>query len=148
VPGQETLIRGESRAMEVIDRILAMSEDEADRMLARTLARFSGQYRDLGETLEGNFGLIAHRLGSDIEVDSARRWLIGAYFTQQYALEAAALFNPSIVAHPDQGGCAAGELRFVLSLRAVGEGHLSSIAFRPGVLSPEPLPGKARRGQP
>jgi predicted GH43/DUF377 family glycosyl hydrolase len=134
VPGQETLIRGESRAMEVIDRILAMSEDEADRMLASTLARFSGQYRDLGETLEGNFGLIAHRLGSDMTVDRARRWLIGAYFTHQYALEAAALFNPSIVAHPDQGGCAPGELRFVLSLRAVGEGHLSSIEFRTGTI--------------
>jgi len=106
VPGQETLIRGESRAMAVIDRVLAMSEDEVESTLARTLARFSGQYRDLGETLEGNFGLVAHRLGSEIEVDCPRQRLIGAYFTQQYAFEAAALFNPSIVPHPDQSGCA------------------------------------------
>jgi predicted GH43/DUF377 family glycosyl hydrolase len=135
VPGQETLIRGESRAMAVIDRVLAMSEDEVESTLARTMVRFSGQYRDLGETLEGNFGLVAHRLGSEIEVDRTRRRLIGAYFTQQYAFEAAALFNPSIVPHPDQSGCAPGEVRFVLSLRAVGEGHLSSIEFRTGTIS-------------
>ena len=135
VPGQETLIRGESRAMAVIDRVLAMPADEADRALARTMARFSGRYRDLAETLERNFGLVAYRLGGDIEVGCARRRLIGAYFTQQYALEAAALFNPSMVAHPDQAGCAAGEVRFVLSLRAVGEGHLSSIEFRTGTVS-------------
>ena len=135
VPGQETLIRGESRAMAVINRVLALPEDEVDRMLARTLARFADQYRDLGKTLERNFGLVAHRLGSEIKVGRARRRLIGAYFTQQYALEAAALFNPSIVPHPDQAGCAPGDLRFVLSLRAVGEGHLSSIEFRTGTIS-------------
>jgi predicted GH43/DUF377 family glycosyl hydrolase len=135
VPGQETLIRGESRAMDVINRVLAMSGDSVDSMLARTLARFSGQYRDLEEALERNFGLVAHRLDGDITVGHARRLLIGAYFTQQYALEAAALFNPSIVPHPDQSGCAAGEVRFVMSLRAVGEGHLSSIEFRTGTIS-------------
>ena len=73
VPGQETLIRGESRAMAVISRVLAMSEDDVDRMLARTLDRFSGQYRDLGKALERNFGLVAHRLGGDIKVGRARR---------------------------------------------------------------------------
>jgi predicted GH43/DUF377 family glycosyl hydrolase len=135
VPGQETLIRGESRAQAVITRVLAMSEDDVDRMLARTLDRFSGQYSDLGKSLERNFGLVAHRLGGKIKVGRARRRLIGAYFTQQYALEAAALFNPSIVPHPDQAGCAAGAVRFVLSLRAVGEGHLSSIEFRTGMIS-------------
>ena len=121
--------------MAVIDRVLAMTEDEADATLARTMARFSGRYRDLAGTLERNFGLVAYRLGGEIEVGCARRRLIGAYFTQQYALEAAALFNPSIVPHPDQAGCAAGAVRFVLSLRAVGEGHLSSIEFRTGTVS-------------
>ncbi len=135
VPGQETLIPGDSRAMAVIDRVLAMTEDEAARTLARTMARFSGRYRDLAETLERNFGLVAYRLGGGIEMGCARRRLLGAYFTQQYALEAAALFNPSIVPHPDQSGCAAGAVRFVLSLRAVGEGHLSSIEFRTGTVS-------------
>jgi predicted GH43/DUF377 family glycosyl hydrolase len=134
VPGQETLIRGGSRAMAVIDRVLELSEQEVERTLARTLARFSDRHRDLAETLERNFGLIAHRLGAEIKVERARRQLIGAYFTQEYALEAAALFNPSIVAHPDQTGCRSGEVRFVMSLRAVGEGHMSSIEFRSGTI--------------
>ena len=134
VPGQETLIRGGSRAMAVIDRVLDLTEDEVDQTLARTLARFSGRHRDLEETLERNFGLVAHRLGSEIRVGRARRQLIGAYFTAEYALEAAALFNPSMVAHPDQAGCALGEVRFVMSLRAIGEGHLSSIEFRSGTI--------------
>ena len=134
VPGQETLIRGGSRAMAVIDRVLELSEQEVQRTLAQTLARFSDRHRDLAETLEHNFGLIAHRLGAEIKVGRARRQLIGAYFTQEYALEAAALFNPSIVAHPDQAGCRSGEVRFVMSLRAVGEGHMSSIEFRSGTI--------------
>jgi predicted GH43/DUF377 family glycosyl hydrolase len=134
VPGQETLIRGESRAMAVIDRILGLSQDEVEKTLGRTLARFSGRHRDLAETLDGNFQQVAHRLGSNIRVGRARRQLIGAYFTQEYALEAAALFNPSLVVHPDQAGCEPGEVRFVMSLRAVGEGHLSSIEFRTGTI--------------
>jgi predicted GH43/DUF377 family glycosyl hydrolase len=134
VPGQEALIRGESRAMVVIDRILGLTEDAAERTLARTLARFSGQHRDLAGTLEGNFRLVAHRLSSDIRVGRTRQQLIGAYFTQEYALEAAALFNPSMVLHPDQAGCQPGEVRFIMSLRAVGEGHLSSIEFRTGTI--------------
>jgi predicted GH43/DUF377 family glycosyl hydrolase len=135
VPGQETLIHGESRAMAVIDRILDLSDEQVERTLARTMARFAGGYRDLAETLEVNFEQVAHRLGGKMQVGTARRQLVGAYFTQEYALEAAALFNPSMVAHPDQGGCRPGEARFVMSLRAVGEGHLSSIEFRTGTIS-------------
>jgi predicted GH43/DUF377 family glycosyl hydrolase len=134
VPGQETLIRGGSRAMAVIDRVLELSDQEVESTLARTLSRFSGRHRDLPGILEQNFRLVAHRLGAGVTVGASRRQLIGAYFTQEYALEAAALFNPSIVAHPDQDGCLPGEVRFVLSLRAVGEGHLSSIEFRSGTI--------------
>ena len=134
VPGQESLIRGGSRALAVIDRILDLSDQEVDHALARTLARFSAGYRDLAGTLERNFQLVAHRVGAEIAVGGARRQLIGAYFTHEYALEAAALFNPSIVVHPDQTGCQPGEVRFIMSLRAVGEGHLSSIEFRTGTI--------------
>lgn len=134
VPGQEALIPGGSRAMAVIDRVLDMSEEEVERTLARTQDRFSGRCRDLSGTLEHNFRLAAHQLGAEITIGGARRQLIGAYFTQEYAFEAAALFNPSVVAHPDQTGCAPGEIRFVMSLRAVGEGHLSSIEFRSGTI--------------
>jgi predicted GH43/DUF377 family glycosyl hydrolase len=134
IPGQETLIRGESRVMAVIERVLDLSEEEADTTLRRTLARFSGQHRDLAATLEQNFDQIAHRLGSNLRVGRVRRQLIGAYFTQEYAIEAAALFNPSMVAHPDQAGCQPGDARFIMSLRAIGEGHLSSIEFRTGTI--------------
>jgi predicted GH43/DUF377 family glycosyl hydrolase len=134
VPGQETLIRGESRATAVIDRILDLSEEEVESTVARTLARFSGGHRDLAQTLEHNFELVAHRLGGKIRVGHARRRLIGAYFSQEYAPEAAALFNPSMVAHPDQSGVQPGDVRFVMSLRAVGEGHMSSIEFRTGTI--------------
>jgi predicted GH43/DUF377 family glycosyl hydrolase len=134
VPGQETLIRGGSRAMAVIDRVLKLSEQDVESALARTLARFAGRHRDLAQTLEQNFRLVAHRLGPGITVGASRRQLIGAYFTQEYALESAALFNPSIVPHPDQMGCMPREVRFVMSLRAVGEGHISSIEFRTGTI--------------
>ena len=121
--------------MAVIDRVLAMTEEEVRRTLARTLAGFAGRYRDLdrdpGAQLRA--GRPPARRGG--RGGRARRRLIGAYFTQEYALEAAALFNPSIVAHPDQAGCGPGEVRFVMSLRAVGEGHLSSIEFRTGTIS-------------
>lgn len=137
VPGRETLIQGESRAMAVIDRVLGMAEDEVDRTLTAITARFSSRHRDLGQTLERNFGLVAHRLDTQTGLGRARRHLIGAYFTQEYALEAAALFNPSIVLHPDQTGCGPGEARFVMSLRAIGEGHLSCIEFRSGTISSE-----------
>jgi predicted GH43/DUF377 family glycosyl hydrolase len=133
VPGNEALIHGESRAMAVLERVLGLSEAEAADTLARTLARYSARHRDLAGTLERNFQLVAHRLGR-IHVGPVRRQLIGAYFTQEYAIEAAALFNPSMVVHPDQTGCPPGEIRFILSLRAVGEGHLSSIEFRTGTV--------------
>jgi len=134
VPGHETLIRGEPRAMAVIARVLDLSEEDVETTLARIMARFSGHYRDLAGALEHHFQLVAHRLGSNIRVGHARRQLIGACFTQEYAIEAAALFNPSMVAHPDQAGCQPGEVRFIMSLRAVGEGHLSSIEFRTGTI--------------
>jgi len=137
VPGHETLIRGEPRVRTVLDRILEMPDEEVDRTLASTLARYSGKYQDLGDSLERNFWLVTARLGCEPKVSTARRRLIGAYFYQEYALEGAALFNPSIVPHPDQSGCGPGELRFVMSLRAVGEGHLSSIEFRTGTIGGE-----------
>jgi predicted GH43/DUF377 family glycosyl hydrolase len=134
VPGHEAMTDGESRAMPVIERILAMTDDEVSRALSRTMSRFDGRHPDLPATLRQNFGLVAHRLGERVVLDRERRLLIGAYFTLEYALEAAALFNPSIVPHPDQSGVAEGELRFVMSLRAVGEGHLSCIEFRTGIV--------------
>lgn len=134
LPGQELLSTGTSRADAVIARVLSLDEDEAARLLADTVAGFSARHHDLIGMFREHFGLVAHRIDGASDLSTTRRDLLGAYFTQEYALEAAALFNPSLVAHPDQSGLADGELRFVMSLRAVGEGHVSSIEFRTGVL--------------
>jgi predicted GH43/DUF377 family glycosyl hydrolase len=135
VPGQEIPADGESRATGVIDRILAMSDDEVAAALEVTVAGFAGRHRHFRETLEHHFDLVAHRLGKRIPLSHERRLLVGAYFTHEYSVEGAALFNPSIVLHPDQSGLGPDEARFVMSLRAVGEGHRSCIEFRTGVVS-------------
>jgi predicted GH43/DUF377 family glycosyl hydrolase len=133
VPGQEMLADGDSRAGGVIGRILALSDEEVATTLEATLVAFAGRHRELETIFERHFDLVAHRL-DQIELSEERRLLIGAYFTNEYSVEGAALFNPSIVLHPDQSQLGLGEARIVLSLRAVGEGHLSSIEFRTGVI--------------
>ena len=136
VPGQEILANGESRAAGVIDRILGLSDDEVTATLEATLAAFAGRHRHFRATLDRHFALVAHRLGARRSLSADRRLLMGAYFTNEYSVEGAALFNPSIVHHPDQSGLEPGEARFVMSLRAVGEGHLSCVEFRTGVVGP------------
>lgn len=139
LPGQEFLIQGISRAESVIERLLAMGNDEVERTLTATLTQFDRRHGDLLTVFREHFTLVAHWLPllnvSPTAVDQPRRDLIGAYFTQEYAIEGAALFNPSIVAHPDQSNVRPGELRFIMSARAVGEGHVSSVEFRTGVIT-------------
>ena len=139
LPGQEFLIQGLSRAESVIERILAMSDEDVARTLEATIEQFDRRHGDLLNAFREHFKLVAHRLPlanvNPDQVDQSRRDLIGAYFTQEYAIEGAALFNPSIVAHPDQGHLNPGELRFIMSARAVGEGHVSSVEFRTGVIT-------------
>jgi len=135
LPGQEILARGVSRADAVIQRVLAMTDEEVSVTLAATVRRFSDRHADLRGVFAEHFVLVAHRLPAMATASAERRDLIGAYFTQEYSVEAAALFNPSIVAHPDQSGLDTGELRFIMSVRSVGEGHISSIEFRTGVIT-------------
>jgi len=136
VPGQEGLIEGESRAGSVIDRILGLDDDEAAATLAEVVAGFADRHADLVAILNEHFELVAHRIEDPAALSPTRRQLVGAYFTQEFAVEGAAVCNPSIVPHPDQSNLAEGETRFVMSLRAIGEGHRSSIEFRTGVLDP------------
>src|SRR4029078_12557530 len=105
-------------------------------MLGRTLAAFQDRHDRFEELLERHYALVAHRV-VDKAVSRARRLLLGAYFTNEYSIEGAALFNPSIVPAPDQRGAGEGGRRFVMSLRAVGEGHISSIEFRTGSIDAE-----------
>ncbi len=125
---------GESRSALLIERVLAIPEPEVGRMLGEVLAGFAARHHDLEAILERHFDLVASRMSTVAPVTRERRLLIGAYFSCEYSVEAAALFNPSIVPAPDQTGLGPGERRFVMSLRAVGEGHISSIEFRSGVL--------------
>ncbi|MCC6727362.1 MAG: glycoside hydrolase family 130 protein [Saprospiraceae bacterium] len=122
-----------ARFQPVIDAVLALDETTAEAQLQGILAEFEHRHFDLrGEFLKNYQWPSQYVTGA---VSEGKKLLIGAYFTHEYSIQASALFNPSIVPHPDQSGMPTGALRFVLSLRATGEGHISSIAFMTGVLS-------------
>ncbi len=125
---------GADHARNVVSRVLALPEGEIPRLLDEVLETFGHRHHSFREMLLERFGDIADLLSTDQELSEPRRALLGACFSSEYSLECAALFNPSIVPHPDQSDLPAGSLRFVMSLRATGEGHISSITFRSGVL--------------
>jgi predicted GH43/DUF377 family glycosyl hydrolase len=134
VPGQEGFEYQESRAGAVMARVLALDEGQVRSSLDDLVIRFNGRHRDLAGTFRRHARELADRLDPDLELSEARKLLLGATFTSEYAIEGAALCNPSMVAHPDQTGTVAGSLRFVMSVRGIGEGHRSSIGFRTGVV--------------
>jgi predicted GH43/DUF377 family glycosyl hydrolase len=123
------------RTGSIIDRILEIPEDCVAPLLSGICAEFCKRHQNLRAVFLARFEQVRETFHADHELSEERRQLIGAYFLAEYSLEAAALFNPSTVPHPDQTGLPAGALRFVLSLRATGEGHISSITFRTGVLN-------------
>ena len=133
LPGEEIAADGGSRAGQLMTRVLAIADAEVPVLLEQVLRRFESRHKHFEDLLEHHFSLVAHRVG-DVALSRQRRLLIGAYFTNEYSVEAAALFNPSLVLAPSQVGVRADERRFVMSLRAVGEGHISSIEFRTGVM--------------
>ena len=134
VPGQEGFEHQDSRAGAVLARILALDESEVRASLDDVVTRFDGRHRDLADTFRRHAREVADRLDPATDLSETRMLLLGAVFTSEYAIEGAALCNPSMVAHPDQTGTAAGSLRFVMSVRGIGEGHRSSIGFRTGVI--------------
>lgn len=122
-----------SRFQPVVDAVLGMDEAAAELQLRGILAEFEHRHFDLPGAFLGNFERLAHYAAVS-DISPTKKMLIGAYFTHEYSFQAAALFNPSIVLHPDQTGIAPGQHRFVLTLRATGEGHISSISFLTGIL--------------
>jgi predicted GH43/DUF377 family glycosyl hydrolase len=118
----------------ICSQVMALSEAEVRTLLSQVEAEFGERHVQIREFLRRRFDEVRPWLRPDQDVSDERRLLLGAYFTHEYSLEAAALFNPSIVPHPDQSDLPAGSLRFILSLRATGEGHISSITFRTGYL--------------
>jgi predicted GH43/DUF377 family glycosyl hydrolase len=135
VAGLEHVGGGESRASEVVHRVLQLDEAEVGACVDDLQERFSSRHPELVETYVRHADRVADRLDPDLVLTVERRYLLGAMFTNEVSVESAALCNPSIVPHPDQSGCAPGELRFVMSVRGIGEGHRSSIGFRTGVIS-------------
>jgi predicted GH43/DUF377 family glycosyl hydrolase len=123
-----------TRANHIVDRILALSPEQAEHQLADVLENFLGRHRNLLQTFEARADEMEDAFHGHSRFTTIQRQLVGAYFLSEYSFEASALFNPSIVPHPDQSGTTAGALRFILSLRAVGEGHVSSLTFRTGLV--------------
>jgi predicted GH43/DUF377 family glycosyl hydrolase len=121
-----------TRANHIVDRVLALDAEAAASQLADVLENFLGRHRNLLETFESRADEMEEALAAHGTFSKTQRQLIGAYFLNEYSFEASALFNPSIVPHPDQSDAPKGGLRFILSLRAVGEGHVSSLTFRAG----------------
>lgn len=147
VPGEDAAVV-HNRAQALIDRIAALPGAEADRELDGVFERFDGRHHDLRGIFLHHFDLVRHRATHVDALTPRQRVLVGAYFTHEYAVEAAALCNPSVVAHPDQSGLADGQLRVALSLRQIGEGHVSSIGFATAVFGPGPALEVAARPGP
>ena len=128
IPGDQARIKA------LIGRVSKLSDENVKHLLDAVMQDFSGRHRNFRGVLERNFGRIAEYAPKRMTLSDEQQCLLGAYFTAEYSVEAAALFNPSIVPHPDQKGMDKGSQRFVMSFRATGEGHVSSIEFRSGVV--------------
>lgn len=141
-------LKKEYRVKSLLNKVNSLLEDEVSSVLNEVVAEFESRHPYFEKPLEGfesgysyfkkalneNFERVRSHINVNSKVSKNRRYLIGAYFTKEYSVESAALFNPSIVPHPDQSNLDPGSLRFIISLRATGEGHISSIEFRTGTL--------------
>jgi len=125
------------RLLSIIGRALALTEEEAEQELAALYQEFHARHFDIESLLLEHFSRVSSHIFTQRPLSRTRKILIGALFSGEYSLESAALFNPSIVPHPSQQGVPEGGLRFIMSLRATGEGHISSIEFRVGLIHPD-----------
>ena len=123
------------RANHIVDRVIGLDAETAELQLKDVLENFEGRHRNLLDTFEKRANEMEDAFDPHIALNRTQRWLIGAYFLNEYSFEASALFNPSIVRHPDQSGSPENGCRFIVSLRAVGEGHISSLTFRSGTIA-------------
>ena len=125
------------RAAQLVADVLGLDEDQAELELGLIWKDFSERHWQIGQIFDERYREISEDLSlDDAAVSPVKRRLIGAYFCHEYSYAAAALMNPSVVPHPDQTGVDPDQLRFVMSMRAVGEGHISSVAFREGIVGP------------
>ncbi len=137
VPGHALAGGADGRASGVVTRVLGMDETEVDVALGDIVERFDGRHRDLLAMFDHHAERLANRLAPDLDLPERHRLLLGATFTQEVALEAVAVCNPSVVRAHDQHGLAPGEVRALLSVRQISEGHRSTIGFRSVVVGPD-----------
>lgn len=135
LPGEDGAV-SRSRASQIVDRVLAVPEAEVGVAAEHLLGGFATRHPDIRALFLASAEAVRSRVGEKVEMTEARRLLLGASFTAEFALEGAALCNPSAFVHPDQSGIAEGCLRVAVALRAIGEGHLSSIGFAEAVIGP------------
>ncbi|HTM46705.1 MAG TPA: glycoside hydrolase family 130 protein [Polyangiaceae bacterium] len=154
LPGEEIIPGGDQRSGLLMDRILAIPEPEVSALVSEVISRFSARHYSFQEILERHWALVSHHVPADAApLSKERKLLIGAFYTHEYSIEGAALFNPSLVVSPDQEGMGDEQIRLLMSLRAVGEGHISSIEFRTltidatGAIQFEPASPYAATGQ-
>jgi predicted GH43/DUF377 family glycosyl hydrolase len=128
----------DERSINIIHMVLAMTEDEVKTALSQVLRGYSTRHRNISKIFEKHFNKL-NTLFKELDInpddlDVSRKVLIGSYFTMEYSIESAAFFNPSVVEHPDQTELMPGKKRVIVSFRATGEGHISSIVFRLGII--------------
>lgn len=128
------IVTDSKRAQALIDRVLAIPEEKIASHLGQVKTAFNHRHHFFEAFLLHHAELVKAGVPQFEQLSDNRKQLLGAYFTKEYSIQAAALFNPSIVEHPDQSGLQAGQKRFLYTLRSVGEGHISSIEFRSGII--------------
>ena len=126
--------KDEDRIRKIITRVLNLSEEQVKQVLDRVVISFSNRHKNIWDAFDTNYNEIKRYIPQNAQISNSRRALLGAYFSMEYSVQAAAFFNPSIIAHPDQSNVPEGSLRFILSFRSVGEGHISSVEFRSGIV--------------
>ena len=126
---------GEDRVKHIVQRVENLSENETNDCIIKVMHDFANRHRNIHEIFLHHFQKIEGKYALDLSHFSLqKKLLLGAFFTKEYSIQSAALFNPSIVSHPDQQELKPGEQRFVMSLRSTGEGHISSIVFHTGII--------------
>jgi predicted GH43/DUF377 family glycosyl hydrolase len=146
-------VMSNSRIRALFDRLDALDEEEVEDLLEEVRGGYGDRHKNLDAAFSEHFILGSELIDWRGGWSRARKALAGAYMTMEYSIDSAALFNPSIVPHPDQSDLPAGSVRFLMSLRATGEGHVSSIVFRTGVITADlqvqvdPLPTRLHRAR-
>ena len=135
VIAQFLFLPGNDRVSNVVKRVNELPENDVDACLQKVMKDFAERHRNIEEIFLNNFKRIEKQYEKNLPYFSPeKKLLLGSFFTKEYSIQAAALFNPSIVPHPDQRNLKPGEKRFIISLRATGEGHISSIVFQTGIV--------------